>query len=152
MTPTSATGSPPSNALCMLFLTPLPNSSLSPTNWLMLSIAQVMWSLKRMAHIPIPRIAGENTHLYPSNSLSQCAYALFLDLPCKWKSMIMPSMELVACFVGQFASFHKSLKLWSPLPSPCTPLSGSRVQVLHSKRLFIGITFPLIRRGVPFVL
>lgn len=33
--------------------------------------------------------------------------------------------------------------------APC----GSRVQVLHSKRLFIGITFPLIRRrGVPIVL
>lgn len=80
-------------------------------------------------------------------SLSLQQYALFLDLPCKWKSMVIPCMYAWSSLLVLWVSLHHFTNHWncneqhqpSPLPllSPCTPLSGSRVQVLHSKRSFL---------------
>lgn len=70
-------------------------------------------------------------------SLSLQQYALFLDLPCKWKSMVIPCMYGARClFCGSVCIISQIIEIVMNNISP-TPLSGSRVQVLHSKRSFL---------------
>lgn len=55
---------------------------------------------KNSAHTNPTHSRRKHTSLSLQQYLTARAYAVFLDLPCKWKSMIMPCMEPRCLFCG----------------------------------------------------